>query len=108
MVLKGAPTVTAGPDGRATVNPTGNPGLATAGTGDVLAGMIASLLAQRLDPYDAARAAAYVHGMSGDRVAGEKGPLGLDAGDVAEALPAAMHALTRARDAELETRSQGP
>jgi NAD(P)H-hydrate epimerase len=105
VVLKGAPTVTAAPDGRATVNPTGNPGLATAGTGDVLAGMIASLLAQRLDPYDAARAAAYVHGLAGDRVAGEKGALGLDAGDVAEAVPAAMHALTRARDEALEKRS---
>jgi NAD(P)H-hydrate epimerase len=106
VVLKGAPTVTASPDGRATVNPTGNPGLATAGTGDVLAGMIAALLAQRLDPYDAARAAAYLHGMSGDRVAAEKGPLGLDAGDVLEAVPAASYALTRARDEALEKRSR--
>jgi len=104
VVMKGAPTVTAAPDGRATVNPTGNPGLATAGTGDVLAGVVAAFLAQRLDPYDAARAAAYVHGLAGDRVAGEKGPLGLDAGDVAEAIPAAMHALTRARDLALEER----
>jgi hydroxyethylthiazole kinase-like uncharacterized protein yjeF len=107
VVLKGAPTVTAAPDGRATLNPTGNPGLATAGTGDVLAGMIAALLAQRLDPYDAARAAAYVHGLAGDRVAAEKGPLGMDAGDVAEAVPAAIHALTRARDEALEKRSGG-
>ena len=104
VVLKGAPTVTAAPDGRATVNPTGNPGLATAGTGDVLAGMIVALLAQRLDPYDAARAAAYVHGLAGDRVAGVKGPLGLDAADVAEAVPAGLHALTRARDEALEKR----
>ena len=106
VVLKGAPTVTAGPDGRATANPTGNPGLAAAGTGDVLAGMIAALLAQRLDPYDAARAAAYVHGLAGDRVAGEKGSLGLDAGDVLEAVPAAVLALTRARDEALEKRSR--
>ncbi|HEY2955487.1 MAG TPA: NAD(P)H-hydrate dehydratase [Candidatus Eisenbacteria bacterium] len=104
VVLKGAPTVTAGPDGRATVNPTGNPGLATAGTGDVLAGMIAALLAQRLDPYDAARAAVYVHGLAADRLAGEKGQLGLDAVDVLEAVPAAMLALTRARDEALEKR----
>ena len=107
VVLKGAPTVTAAPDGRATVNSTGNPGLATAGTGDVLAGMIAALLAQRLAPYDAARAAAYVHGLAGDRVAAEKGALGLDAGDVVEAIPAAVHALTRARDEALEKRSRG-
>jgi len=108
VVLKGAPTVTAGPDGRATVNPTGNPGLATAGTGDVLAGMIAALLAQRLDPYDAARAAVYVHGLAGDRVAGEKGPLGLDASDVLEAVPAAIFTLTRARDEALEKKSRPP
>ena len=98
LVLKGAPTVTAAPDGRATVNPTGNPGLATAGTGDVLAGMIAAFLAQRLDPYDAARAAVYVHGLAADRLAAGQGALGLDAGDVAEALPGAMHELTRTRD----------
>jgi len=108
VVLKGAPTVTAAPDGRATVNPTGNPGLATAGTGDVLAGMIAALLAQGLAPYDAARAAAYVHGLAGDRAAGVKGPLGLDAVDVVEAVPAALHALTRARDDALEKRQGAP
>ena len=107
LVLKGAPTVTAAPDGRATVNPTGNPGLATAGTGDVLAGMIAALLAQRLAPYDAARVAVYVHGSCGDRLAAEKG-MGLDAGDVAEAVPAVMHALARVRDEALEKRSRIP
>ena len=80
------------------MNPTGNPGLATAGTGDVLAGMIAAFLAQRLEPYDAARAAVYVHGLAADRLAGGQGALGLDAGDVAEALPGAMHELTRTRD----------
>jgi NAD(P)H-hydrate epimerase len=90
------------------VNPTGNPGLATAGTGDVLAGMIAAYLAQRLDPYDAARVAAYVHGLAGDRVAGEKGALGLDALDVAEAIPATVHALMKLRDEALEKRSAAP
>jgi len=106
VVLKGAPTVTAAPDGRATVNPTGNPGLATAGTGDVLAGMIAALLAQRLEPYDAARAAVYVHGLAGDRVAAARGPLGLDATDVLEAVPEAMFALSRARDEAFEKKSR--
>jgi NAD(P)H-hydrate epimerase len=97
VVLKGAPTVTAAPDGRVTVNPTGNPGMATAGTGDVLTGAIAALIAQGLDPYDAARLAAYAHGMAGDMVAAERGPNGMAAGDVAEALPRPLMALARSR-----------
>jgi hydroxyethylthiazole kinase-like uncharacterized protein yjeF len=106
VVLKGAPTVTADADGRAAVNPTGNPGLATAGTGDVLAGVIAALMAQGLAPYDAARAGVFVHGEAGDRVAEAKGQLGMSAGDVAEALPEALHALARLRDEALERRGR--
>ena len=102
VVLKGAPTVTAGPDGRATVNPTGNPGMATVGMGDVLAGVIAALMAQGLTPYDAARLGAYAHGMAGDRVAGEKGQHGLVAGDVVEAMPFALHALAKLRAESME------
>lgn len=97
VVLKGAPTVVADPDGRAAVNPTGNPGLATAGTGDVLTGTIAALLAQGLKPFDAGRLAAYVHGMAGDMAAGEKGQVGLVAGDVVEQLPLALLGLARLR-----------
>jgi NAD(P)H-hydrate epimerase len=87
LLLKGAPTVTAAPDGRATVNPTGNAGMATAGTGDVLTGIIAAFVAQGLHPYDAARLGAFAHGMAGDRVAAAHGMRGLVASEIAEALP---------------------
>ena len=106
VVLKGAPTVTASPDGHATVNPTGNAGMATAGTGDVLSGVIAALVAQGLAPYDAARLGAFVHGLAGDRLAAASGLLGMAAGDVAETLPAALHELARVRDEGLEHRGR--
>jgi NAD(P)H-hydrate epimerase len=102
LVLKGAPTVTAAPDGRATVNPTGNPGMATAGMGDVLTGVAAALLAQGLAPYDAARAAVFVHGLAGDHCARTIGPVGFGAGDAVEALPAVLAELIRLRDERLE------
>jgi NAD(P)H-hydrate epimerase len=104
VLLKGAPTVTASPDGRVTVNPTGNPGLATAGTGDVLAGMIAALAAQGLAPYDAARLGAFAHGVAGDRAAETRGVHGLSASDVIEALPGVLLALARRRDEEANGR----
>ena len=70
-VLKGANTVIASPDGRFLINPTGNSGMATGGSGDVLAGMTASLLAQGADTFDCAVAAVYLHGLAGD-IAAEK------------------------------------
>ncbi len=90
VVLKGAPTVTASPDGRTTVNATGNPGLATAGTGDVLTGVLAGFVAQGLAPYDAARAAVHVHGLAADIAHARVGTLALVAGDVTAALPQAL------------------
>jgi len=104
VVLKGAPTVTADPGGHATVNPTGNPGLATAGTGDVLCGVIAALVGQGLAPYDAARLGVYAHGMAGDLAAAALGQQGMCAGDVIEELPHALKALAAIRDEALERR----
>ncbi|MFR1435377.1 MAG: NAD(P)H-hydrate dehydratase [Acutalibacteraceae bacterium] len=69
LVLKGSQTVIAAPQETLLVNPTGNPGMATGGSGDVLAGMIASLLAQGLPPYAAAMCGAYLHGQAGDNAA---------------------------------------
>jgi len=87
VVLKGARTVTALPDGRAFVNPTGNAGMATAGTGDVLAGLIAGLLAQGMPPEAAAVAGVYLHGEAGDRAAKRRpSPASLIAGDLLDML----------------------
>jgi len=99
VLLKGAPTVTAGPDARTWVNPTGNPGMAMAGMGDVLTGVVAALLAQGLAPTDAAMAGAYVHGEAGDRVAARLGGLGMLPSDVTAALPETLAALARMSDA---------
>ena len=69
------------------MNPTGNPGLATGGSGDVLSGVIVSLLGQGLLPYDAAWCGAYLHGAAADLAAGQLGQYGLLPSDVVEALP---------------------
>jgi len=87
VVLKGAGTVIASPDGRAAVNPTGNAGLATGGTGDVLGGIVGALLAERLPSYEAALAAVYLHGWAADTLtAAGDGPAGLTAGELAPAV----------------------
>jgi NAD(P)H-hydrate epimerase len=90
VVLKGHQTLVAEPDGHVYVNPTGNPGMASGGIGDVLSGIIAALLARGADPLDAARAAVYLHGLAGDIVAERLGDTGLAAMDVAEAVPLAI------------------
>jgi NAD(P)H-hydrate epimerase len=90
VALKGARTVVAHPDGRATLNPTGNPGMATGGTGDVLTGIAGGLLAQGVAPAEALGAAVYLHGLAGDLAAEVRGEAGLVAGDVADAVPAAI------------------
>ena len=93
VVLKGAFTVIASPDGRACINPFANPALATAGTGDVLAGAVAGLMAQGLAPFAAAVTGAYVHGLAGQIASEEIGQTGVVAGDLLGRLPRGIAAL---------------
>jgi NAD(P)H-hydrate epimerase len=90
VVLKGAMTVVAAPDGRVVVQPFANPGLATAGSGDVLSGAIAGLRAQGMGAFEAAVAGAYVHGLAGELARGEMGDMGMVAGDLPPRLPLAL------------------
>jgi NAD(P)H-hydrate epimerase len=93
LALKGAGTVIGGPDGRIAVNPTGNPGLAKGGSGDVLTGIVGALLARGLEPVAALEAGCYLHGLAGDLAAGERGKIAMIAGDVIEQLSGALRAL---------------
>jgi hydroxyethylthiazole kinase-like uncharacterized protein yjeF len=94
VVLKGAGTVIAAPDGRTAINPTGSAALATGGTGDALAGIIGALLAQNLPRYEAALAGVYLHGLAADvLVANGTGPAGLTAGELAPAVRASLNRL---------------
>jgi hydroxyethylthiazole kinase-like uncharacterized protein yjeF len=90
VVLKGNRTVIATPDEEVYINPTGNPGMATGGTGDVLTGMIGGLLAQGLPPLEAAKWGVYVHGLAGDMAAQEIGEIPLIASDIIDYLPDAL------------------
>jgi ADP-dependent NAD(P)H-hydrate dehydratase / NAD(P)H-hydrate epimerase len=82
-----------GPDGRIHVNPTGNPGLASGGSGDVLTGMLGGFLARGLSPEKAAMCGVYLHGLSADLLAEETGQAGILAGDLIEVIPSLMAAL---------------
>lgn len=93
VVLKGATTVVAGPDGRSAINDSGNAALATAGTGDVLAGAIAGLLAQGLAPFDAATLGVYLHSAAGRLVRQDLGDMGTIASDLLPRLPLAIKML---------------
>jgi hydroxyethylthiazole kinase-like uncharacterized protein yjeF len=94
VVLKGAHTVVAALDGRVCIEPFANSGLATAGTGDVLAGAIVALRAQGVGAFEAAVAGAYLHGMAGELARKEKGTAGMVAGDVLAHLPQAWQRIT--------------
>jgi len=93
IALKGAHTVIAGPDGHVVINPTGNPGMAKGGSGDVLTGIVGALLARAIEPVAALRAGCYVHGLAADVAVRERGEYGMLAGDIIESLPAALRAL---------------
>jgi len=90
LVLKGHETVVAAPDGRWRVNTTGNSGMAKGGSGDVLAGMIVSLLGQGMEAMDACCAAVYLHGLAGDLAAEKKGERGMTPTDLLERIPYAF------------------
>ena len=94
VVLKGHQTLIAEPDGRTYVNPTGNPGMASGGMGDVLGGLVAAFLARGVDVVEAACASAYLHGLAGDILQEEHGDIGLTAMDLADRIP---HAIQRVR-----------
>ena len=89
VVVKGAPTVTISPAGELFVNTTGNPGMATGGSGDVLTGMVLALLAQGYTPDDAAIIAVYIHGLAGDIAAHDFSMTDMTSADIANSLPKA-------------------
>jgi NAD(P)H-hydrate epimerase len=95
VVLKGAHTVIASPDGRTAISPFANPALASAGTGDVLSGIIGALLAQGMLPYAAARLGVYVHAAAAERLSLKIGSSGLLASDIHAETPVVMHHLRR-------------
>ena len=93
ILLKGAYSVIIAPSGKCWFNPTGNPGMATGGSGDVLTGVVLALLAQGYDAETAARMAAYVHGLAGDIACKKHGIMGMTAGDIVTCLPPAWRML---------------
>ena len=90
LILKGHETVVAAPDGRYRINTTGNSGMAKGGSGDVLAGMVLSLLGQGMEAFDACCAAVYLHGRAGDLAAADKGERGMTPTDLLESIPYAL------------------
>ncbi|HBV66171.1 MAG TPA: NAD(P)H-hydrate dehydratase [Rhodopirellula sp.] len=94
IVVKGGPTIVIGPRGLSWQNSTGNPGMATAGSGDVLTGVLTSFLSQRLAAWDAARLAVWVHGLAGDFAAQQHGQAGMTAVEICGCLPQAVKLAT--------------
>ncbi|MGA2152677.1 MAG: NAD(P)H-hydrate dehydratase [Geobacteraceae bacterium] len=90
LILKGARTIIAAPDGAVAINGSGNPGMASGGMGDLLTGVLVALLAQGYDPFAACRAGVFIHGHAADLVAADKGEIGMAAVDVQERLPYAI------------------
>jgi NAD(P)H-hydrate epimerase len=93
VLIKGARSVIASPDGVIYINSTGNPGMATPGMGDALSGIVGTMLSQKMAPLDALALGVFVHGHAADRVAARMGRVGYLAGDLIEELPATLEAL---------------
>jgi NAD(P)H-hydrate epimerase len=102
VLLKGAASVVAAPDGRVVVNPTGGPELGAGGTGDVLTGVVAGLVGQGLPAFEAAALAAWIHGRAGDRLGERCGAAGVLASEVADELPAVIAELAAVREVEAD------
>lgn len=98
IIIKGAWSIVVTPEGNCYINPTGNPGMATAGSGDVLTGIITSLLTQGYGREDACRLAVYVHGMAGDIAAERMGEISMTAQDIIDALPEAWKKLSETKN----------
>lgn len=90
VALKGHETVVVKEDGQCYINESGNPGMATAGSGDILCGMIASFIGQKIDPFGASKLGVYLHGLSGDIAASKKGQVSLIASDILSHIPDAI------------------
>ena len=103
VVLKGHRTIVASPDGQTFVNLTGNAGMATGGTGDLLTGMVAAWFAQLLDAEAACKLAVYLHGVAGDLAEADEGDVALVAGDIASRLGDAVLELTARRSIKRES-----
>jgi NAD(P)H-hydrate epimerase len=101
VVLKGAHSLIAGPNGELFINPTGNPGMASGGMGDVLTGLIGSFLAQGFDPLAAACLGTYLHGLSADLASMERGERGMVASDVIETVPQVLRTWENGESVEL-------
>jgi len=97
LVLKGARTIIASPAGTVAINGSGNPGMASGGMGDVLTGILVSLVGQGYSAWDACRLGVFIHGHAADLVARDKGEIGINATDVLEMLPYAYHELLKTR-----------
>jgi NAD(P)H-hydrate epimerase len=106
VILKGSPSIVASPDGTIDLCSLGNDGMATAGSGDVLAGLLAGLFAQGYDAPTAARVGAMVHGRAGDICRGELGRRGMIAGDLLRCLPYAWRELESEPDDDEATREE--